>query len=451
MTPAPLPGVLETVEEEKIHRLSMAYMLLSDAIWRRSEEALERACLILREWYIDYQITPIDLAHTLTLIYSTMVPQGSSDGTSFTQAETKKLLSEVMVKIMQDVPLTGRRAHFLFEASEPLAWVSQRPNGWHAFSLYKEIMSNLLEAGVAASGITVDLVGEILSRSWAIESLVDVAFASTKGSIGKYVFVKELKSVQQAIRENPGPFVTGLFSYLQPIYDHVVVKGRVDRYPFSMWHGLYDVSLQLLAPITELLASGGLHGPAKEMGAKLWLLIPYLWMQARENIWFVDRNMGEKGFILSLEGVAEKLSFKNKKLGTALPKPLIESVRHLYLGQLRYQLKELCTDFSIARTRISEDNSAVRALVGLLAGVTILFPEETGDVVAELVEDLASGRVFSYVKPRTARKRLLTLFEHLIDQIPALYPVIVTAWPGRRQVLDKIVDTVASKILVKVV
>src|SRR5690606_13483322 len=115
------------------------------------------------------------------------------DGTSFTQAETKEILSEVMVKIMQDVPLTGRRAHFLFEASEPLAWVSQRPNSYNALFLYKEIMSNLLEAGVAASGITVDFVGEILSRSWDPESLVDVAFASTKGSIGKYVFVKEIK------------------------------------------------------------------------------------------------------------------------------------------------------------------------------------------------------------------------------------------------------------------
>lgn len=448
MNPAPLSGVLEMVEEEKIHRLSMAYMLLSDAIWRRSEEALERACLILRKWYIDYQITPIDLAHTLTLIHSTMVPQGRVDGTSFTYVEAKELLSGAMAKIMRGVPLIGRRARFLFEASEPLSWVSQRPSSWHTMLLYKEtIMSNLLEAGIAASGITVDLVSEILNRSWDPKTLVDVAFASIKGHIGQYVFVKELKSVQQAIRENPGAFVTALFGYLQPIYDHVVVKGRVDRYP-STWHDLYDVSLQLLTPITELLASGGLHGSAKEMGAKLWLLMPYLWMQTRENIY---RNVGEKGFILSLEGVAEKLSFKNENLETALPKPLIESVRHLYRGQLRHQLRELCAYSNIARARITENNLAVRSLVGLLAGVTILFPEETGDFIAELAEDFASGQGFSYVKPRTARKRLLNLLEHLIDQIPVLYSVIVAAWPGRRQALDKIIDTIASRILVKVV
>src|SRR5690606_6406825 len=50
------------------HPLTLAFTLLSQAFWSRSQEALNKAADILRDIYIKGLITPFDIGHTFFLL-----------------------------------------------------------------------------------------------------------------------------------------------------------------------------------------------------------------------------------------------------------------------------------------------------------------------------------------------------------------------------------------------
>lgn len=433
------------------HPLTLAFTLLSQAFWSRSQKAVDKAAEMLREMYLKRLITPFDVGYTFFLVHLTVDPKwmDEKETDKTTKQHLKDFQEQIAEKVFGGVPLTRDRVLSMFSATAPLDWVMRSTEGsdfpwggfrWYVWHVHNDVVGGFLVKVIKANGITIDLFEYVLARqSLRPWSAVDM-IVSVSGKVGKYVLLEQetFAEVDALARQYPDRFVRAVRGYLSEWYDHFLHLRNTNR-PKNHYNFQCDEpykALRVLAAIVPLLSDPSVSKDTKATVAELCLLIPYLvWLKGSKSRY---RESVEGSILAHWQDVASKhlAELSMDSLSRYAEPGLVSTILDLWRQKVRRDLT-----MELRSPRLYEDE--IEGLAVMLSGLVLMDPVNTGHMLNHIYN-------CEPVKPSRGRKRLVNIIQKTFQEWPALSQNALTHWPDISRTMNRITTRVTQSLLAKI-
>lgn len=428
------------------HPLTLAFTLLSQAFWSRSQKAVDKAAEMLREMYLKRLITPFDVGYTFFLIYLTVGPKwmDKEETGKMTKQRLNDFQEQIAEKVFGGVPLTGNRVLFMFSATAPLDWVMGSTDGsnfpWYVWHTHNDVVGEFLVKVIKTNGITIDLLEHVLSRHLLHSRSTADMIASVSGRVGNYVLLEQetFAEVDALARQYPDRFVHAVQEYLSEWCNHFLYLRKTDR-PNNHYSFRCDEpykALRVLTAIVPLLSDSSVSKDTKSTVAELCLLIPHLvWLKGSRPRY---REGVEDSILAHWQDVASKhmAELSIDSLSRYARPGLVSTILDLWRQKVTHDLTKELRSYRLYEAEIEE-------LAAMLSGLVLTDPVNTGHMLNGIYN-------CEPVKPSRVRKRLVDIIRKTFQEWPALSQNALAHWPNISRTMNRITTSVTQSLLAKI-
>lgn len=424
----------------EMHPHALCYALLADAFWSGEERALKDAIQGIREMYINWRISPIEVA------YIAGVSLPSSVGTAHlhwrgirwdVSEDYRAFLVQIAKGMCEGIKLDKERSRFFFHTGHPLHWLNDKDRHY-GFST--NLMDTFLREAINETGVTLELLEEVLYRYANPKGIVDRFVASVDSAIGRYVVLTKPNNWGAEAHRAPGRYVEIVESYMEPLFSRLR-QAMFERFPMQHVRNntILAVMEDLFLKLTEIVEKESiLDERTKHKIAHIATLVPYI------EYWCGLYGWNDTMIVPLLEAVVDRAWITGDLLQTYLQPYMLGLER-----ELRFYLRtNFATDTSV---RWSSSN-LLCAIERLTACLTLLAPAETGNVVAKVFDEIPiKGQYYGHVSAQTSRERAWYVIAGAVDRLPRILPLISANWIGLGKRLDVMINKIYTKVLKQVI
>src|SRR5690606_21599923 len=127
----------------------------------------------------------------------------------------RALLVQIAKGMCEGIKLDEERSRFFFHTGHPLQWLNEKDRHY-GFST--ALMDTFLTGVINETGVTLELLEEVLYRYADPKGIVDRFVASVDGAIGRYIVLTKSDDWSAEAHRAPGRYVEIVENYMEPMF-----------------------------------------------------------------------------------------------------------------------------------------------------------------------------------------------------------------------------------------